>query len=76
MENKMKNITLDSVLDQAEQLPLEEQILLANILHKRLVEEKRKNLIQTVKEGIAEYKAGLSHSGTVEDLFNDLENEE
>ncbi len=72
----MKNITLNSVLDQAEQLSLEEQILLANILHKRLTEEKRKNLIQSVKEGMAEYKAGLSHSGSVDDLFKELETEE
>ncbi len=72
----MDNVTLNSVLDQAEQLPLDEQILLTNILRKRLTEEKRKNLIRSVKEGIEEYKAGSSHSGSVEDLFNELENEE
>lgn len=72
----MNTITLDSVLDQAERLPIDEQILLADILRQRLIEEKRKNLIQSVKEGIEEYKAGLSPSGSIEDLFNSLENEE
>ena len=76
MKEKLKNITLDSVLDQAEQLTIDEQILLTNILRKRLISEKRKELIKSVNEGIAEYKAGLSHRGSIEDLFTDVENEE
>ncbi len=72
----MNNVTLDSVLEQAEQLSIDEQILLSNILHKRLTEEKRNKLIQSVKEGITEYKAGLTHTGTVDDLFNELDIEE
>jgi hypothetical protein len=76
MAEKINNVTLDSVLDQVEQLPLDDQILLTIILRKRLIEEKRKHLTQSIREGIAEYKAGLSHGGSVEDWFNELENEE
>lgn len=72
MNNK---ITLDSVLDQAEKLPINEQILLTNILRKRLVEEKRKNLINSVKESLQEYNSGLSHTGTIDKLFDELEDE-
>jgi hypothetical protein len=72
----MNSVTLDSVLDQAEKLPLEEQVLLSKILRKRLTEEKRKKLIESVREGLAEYNAGLSHTGSVEDLFNELDDEE
>lgn len=72
----MNDVTLDSVLDQAEKLSLEEQVLLARILRKRLTDEKRKKLIESVREGLAEYNTGLSHSGSVEDLFNELDVEE
>lgn len=72
----MNGVTLDSILDQTEHLTLDEQILLAEILRKRLVEEKRKKLIQSVKESTAEYATGKSSSGSVEDLFNELEREE
>lgn len=72
----MNSVTLDSVLDQAEKLSLEEQVLLARILRKRLTDEKRKKLIVSVREGLAEYNTGLSHSGSVEDLFNELDVEE
>jgi len=72
----MDKITLDSVLDQADKLSIEEQILLANILRKRLIEEKRRQLINSVKEGLAEYKTGLSHGGSIDDLFKELDDEE
>ncbi len=69
----MADITIDSILDETEQLSLEDQAVLSEILRKRLVEEKRKLLIQTVKEGMDEYKSGKTRSGSVADFLKDIE---
>lgn len=69
----MADITIDSILDETEQLPLEDQAILSEILHKRLVEEKRKMLIQSVKEGLDEYRSGKTGSGSVADFLKDNE---
>ena len=70
----MQNLTIDSVLDQAEKLSFSDQVLLTEILRKRLIEEKRRRLVQTVQEGQEEYKSGKSGKGSVDDLFNEIEN--
>lgn len=70
----MQNLTIDSVLDQAEKLSFSDQVLLTEILRKRLIEEKRRRLVQTVQEGQEEYKSSKSGKGSVDDLFNEIEN--
>lgn len=69
----MAEVTIDSILDQTEKLSLEDQAVLSEILRKRLSEEKRKMLIQSVKEGMEEYKSGKTRSGSVADFLKDIE---
>jgi hemerythrin len=52
-------VTLDSVLELANQLTDEQQEMLLEIVKKRLHEARRKQLIQDCHEAIAEFKAGV-----------------
>ncbi len=69
----MAELTIDSVLDQTEKLSFEDQVVLSEILRKRLIEEKRKMLVQTVYEGLSEYKSGKTGKGSVADFLKDIE---
>jgi adenylate kinase family enzyme len=67
--------SLDQMLDNVSRLPVDEQLMLAEIIKKRIIEQRRKKLADSVKESIEEYKNGLTKTGTIDDLIKDLENE-
>lgn len=69
----MPSVSIDSLLDQVEKLSVEDQIIFTEVLHKRLLEEKRKRFVQTVHDGLAEYKAGKTDSGSVDDLLKKID---
>ena len=76
MENKNSNqITLDKMLESIALFPLEDQLIISDIVRKRVVEEKRKLLANSVKESKQEYDASLTKSGSVSDFLNDVEEE-
>ena len=50
--------TFDQVLEEADALSLEEQESLVSILQRRLREQRRAELVRTVKEARKEFKAG------------------
>jgi transcriptional regulator with AAA-type ATPase domain len=49
---------LDRVLDEAMNLPLEQQEMLLQILQRRLMEQRRNEIAQDAKLSLAEFKAG------------------
>jgi hypothetical protein len=65
-------ITLDQMLDNASKMPIDEQLMLAEIIKKRIIEQRRKGLVQNVKESVGEYKSGRAKTGSIDDLINDL----
>lgn len=72
----MENIiSFDNMLDTVSKLPVEEQLMLAEIIKKRIIEQRRKELAASVKESIEEYKSGKAKTGSLDDLIKDLENE-
>ncbi len=66
---------INEFLESVSKLPLEDQLMISEIIHKRVVEEKRKALAHSVKESKKEYLSNKTKSGSVEDFLKDLERE-
>lgn len=66
---------LNDFLESVSKLPLDDQLMISEIIHKRVIEEKRKKLAESVKESKEEYKASKTKSGSIEDFLKDVESE-
>ena len=64
--------TLDAILEEVSRLSLEEQEMLDEILHKRIIEEKREEIYRNYQDSLSDYKKGQIKTGTVKDLFNGI----
>jgi hypothetical protein len=68
----MGNKTFQKALEIVESLPEEQRESLMDIVKRRLIEERRDRLAQSIKEAKEEYKRGKIRKGTVDDLMNEL----
>ena len=68
----MENITFQKALEIIESLPEEQRESLIDIVKRRLIEERRDRLAQSIKEARDEYKRGEIKRGTVDDLMHEL----
>ncbi len=68
----MKGATFDNVIEIIESLPEEQRESLIEIVKKRLIEERRDRLAQSIKEAKGEYARGEVRRGTVDDLMREL----
>ena len=68
----MGNKTFQKALEIVESLPEEQRESLMDIVRRRLIEERRDRLAQSIKEAREEYKRGKIRKGTVDDLMNEL----
>lgn len=68
----MGNITFQKALEIIESLPEEQRESLIDIVKRRLIEERRDRLAQSIKEARDEYKRGEIKRGTVDDLMREL----
>jgi len=76
MEKKhRRQVTLDKMLESIALFSLDDQLMIAEIVRKRVIEEKRKLFADSVKESKQEYSAGLTRSGSVSDFLIDVEEE-
>ena len=66
---------LNDLLEFVSKLPLDDQLMISEIIHKRVIEEKRKKLAESVKESKEEYHSNKTKRGSVNDFVNDLESE-
>lgn len=64
---------LDNLLDGISTLSLQDQELLDNILHKRIIDEKRDAIVEDYEEAVKNLKAGNVSKGSVNDLFDDID---
>ena len=69
-------MTFDQLLDTIERLPIEQQETLLDVLHNRLVELRREQIVRNAAEARQLYFAGRLPSGTVDDLFSDLSSDD
>jgi hypothetical protein len=68
--------SFDQMLDNVSRLPIDEQLMLAEIIKKRIIEQRRKELAKSVKESMVEYKSGKAKTGTLDELIKDIENDQ
>mgnify|MGYP000556736742 CR=1 FL=1 len=68
----MQKPSFNEVLEMAEFLSASEQDFLIEILQKRLVEKRRKEIAASIAEARAEYKTGKTQKVTVDELMADL----
>lgn len=67
--------SINDFLESISKLSLDDQLMISQLIHKRVIEAKRRELATTVKESNEEYKAGKTGRGSVEDFIQDTENE-
>ena len=63
---------LDSILDEISNLSLEDQELVDEIMHKRIIEGKRKEIYADYRAALEERVQGQTRSGSVSDLFRNI----
>jgi hypothetical protein len=68
----MKTATFDEALDIIESLPEEQKESIIEIVKHRLIEDRRDQLVQNIKEAREEYSRGEVRRGTVDDLFREI----
>jgi len=61
--------TIDGILDEIAQMPIEDQELVDEIVHKRIIEGKRDEIREKYIAALADRKNGRIKSGSVSDLF-------
>jgi len=67
----METVTFDEVLDIIESFPEKQRESIVEIVKRRLTEERREQLAQTMKESREEYSRGEVRRGTVEDFMRE-----
>ena len=72
----MGNKTFQKALEIVESLPEEQRESLMDIVKRRLMEERRDRLAQSIKGAREEYKRGKIRKGTIDDLMNELSKSE
>jgi len=64
--------TFDEALEMVDSMTIEEREQLLEILQKRLIDEKREQLVKNVREAKQEYRKGKIKTGTVNDLMQEI----
>lgn len=68
-----KTSTFQKVIEVVEALSIDEQAILVDIIHKRLQQQQRNELLQAVAESHQAYVEGNVRSGSVSDLLKELD---
>ncbi len=67
-----QTVSFGSILEEVDKLPIEDQDMFREILSKRIMEHRRNQLANEIREARAEYNAGECHPVSVDDLMNEI----
>jgi len=70
----MAKEALNTILDEISSLPLKEQQFVNETLSHRIHESKRMSIADRQKEAEENYRRGKTHTGTPDQLFQELDN--
>ena len=76
MQSGLNNTFINDFLEKVALLPLDDQLMISEIIQKRVIEAKRKEIALSVKESKEEYNSGKSKRGSVDDFLKDAGNGE
>ena len=65
-------MTLDQTLDAVNELPAEQREMLAEILRKRLIEERRNEIAASARESIKAFQSGELKPQSADEVIADL----
>ncbi len=65
-------VTLDYAIDTAMQLPPEQQEMLLEILRKRQIEARRREIARDAQESLAAFRAGKLNGQTATEIIDEL----
>jgi len=71
----MSRSTLNKLMEDFSLLPLDDKEYAVDVIRKQLIEAKREAITKRTKEVMANLKKGMVKSGTVKDLYKDLESD-
>lgn len=66
---------INDLLEKVLQLSTDDQMMISDIIRKRVIEAKRKEISLNVKESIEEYKSGKSGRGSADDFLKEMESD-
>ena len=69
-------VTIDTVLTEISDLSLDDKEMVENILHKRIIEEKRNEIYNDFQYALRDYHAGKCKSGSAENFIKDVKEAE
>jgi hypothetical protein len=72
MQTATGSSAFQRAIESVEMLPVEDQMLLVEIIRRRLIQYHRAELVAEVAEARAVYEAGNVRRGSVEDLLAEL----
>ena len=65
-------ITFENALDAVSQLSIDQQEMLIDILRKRNIEFRRRQILEECRDGLAEYQSGVLKPMMAEEAIADL----
>ncbi len=65
--------SINDLLESVSKLPLDDQLMISEIIHKRAIEERRKEIAVSIRESKEEYLAGKTGSGSLNDFLDSLD---
>jgi uncharacterized protein YegJ (DUF2314 family) len=68
-------ITVNEAIESLTTLSPDDQLMVADIIRKRVREQRREELAESVRVSREEYSAGTTEHGSVEDFLNSLDEE-
>lgn len=69
------NSTIDKLIDDFRELPLNDKEYAVDIIRKQLLDAKRESIAKRAKEAMANLKRGMTKRGTTRELYKDLESD-
>jgi hypothetical protein len=69
------NSTIDKLIDDFRELPLNDKEYAVDIIRKQLIEAKREAIAKRAKEAMTNLKKGMTKRGTIRELYKDLESD-
>jgi len=69
----MSNTALNKLIEDFSHLPLNDKEYVIDVIKKQLVETKRNAIAKRAKEAMSNLKKGNTKTGTVKELYKDLE---
>ncbi len=73
MQTTVTSSVFQDTIEKVERLPVDDQLLLIEIIRQRMIQHRRGELITQVAEARAAYRTGDVRHGSVDDLMQELE---